>query len=1362
MEHGSERRPDEQIVRRILSGRREEFSTLVHRYYALVHGIAYARLRNVSDTEDVVQETFLNAFTSLPSLRERTKFRPWLLTIARNACSRFRRVHQEAAHDPESTSADTEIPPADMERRELHAILRAQVHQLEEGPREVLLLHYFTGLKAREIAEVLDISVSAAEKRLERARTALGARMVEELGAALEPDRPRREHKNAVIAAVAAMSAPWGATSVTTGNGLGIRGMRMSARFLGTHRIAVGVVALLIAGMTMWTLSLGNREQEVLAKHTESGSLQPSNLAVHTNQPPEQPSSNKTLPETPEDSAESVSMPITLSAGAVDQVHDAETEDVQPTGNALALLDVAFPDGSPAIGVQVDFVTAVRYYDEPPVQGSVHRQAVSDGKGQVQFDRLPTGAYLARAEHGDTLALAAVDVDAFTHRTLRLRRTSTITGLVCNAQGEGIEGARILVKPEEEERWFHPIDWATVPPLVAGAHGAFALTHWADDEWWTLIAADGYASRVVKLGRLAGDVELVLGKGTTVSGQVVHAQTGEPVSGVDVVLVWKELEHDRCRATTDEEGRFEHAHLHDGEYLIGVEHAELVDTQPRQLVAVAASRPVDDVLIEVEPGAVVSGRVYDEATGHGLENVKLSVSRRKVMTDSSGRYTVAGMQEGTVGIRVAPPRGYVNPDPFNNAKRLTVARGENRDDGDVALARTMAGLVRGRVVDQAGEPVPGAFVGAMDGPLRHVLERADDDGAFALQGLAITRDLRVRAALPGYASDVAGPLVLTADGLDGVELTLRPTGTVSGRVVGTSGLPVNIPYAAVVTMNAAPVVLGHSEPSRLYEGGTFRITEWPAGECQLYLETNPPDVQDNAIRRVQATANVGPGEDVTGVTIKFDDEGYRRTWAENQDPVARRQALEEARAQRLATWEIKGQVLDAKTGEPVTDYRREIRRGGITTQTTVHHDEGRFLEQQIDGPWASVVIEAVGYQPKTTVVSREAARDGIAEVVIRLEPGAVVEGIVVDPEGRPLIGAKVYAREVPLEQMELYPSKFATVQSDGSFRLNSLVPGPQRIYAEHPAHAIGWVDVAPTLERPTSTTITLTQGATVRGRVTRAGKPVSRLTVSCNHPDMPNRVASTKTDSDGQYELSCLTPGTVKVRILDADSTGVPGDGRRLSREAAAEEGKVTRVDIAIGETRSVIQGAITVHGKAPSRAWGAVEVATGSAVEHVRLEVDKTGFYRTNPAPAGAATLYIGATTPEGNSLKRILTMDVGADEIVTVDIDFTGTCSVAGNVTGVLEGEPVEIAVLPGDLPRHDSPLTPNELTADATATVRVEDGAYCITGLDPGSYTVRAVSMNALSTGEGPVRAVSAVVDLADAEALRLDFDLDSEGD
>jgi sigma-70-like protein len=90
-------RDDAELVADCLAGDRAAFQFIVERYQSLICSVAYNATGNLSESEDVAQETFLTAWTELRSLREPEKLRSWLCGIVRN---RIRRSARDDRHEP--------------------------------------------------------------------------------------------------------------------------------------------------------------------------------------------------------------------------------------------------------------------------------------------------------------------------------------------------------------------------------------------------------------------------------------------------------------------------------------------------------------------------------------------------------------------------------------------------------------------------------------------------------------------------------------------------------------------------------------------------------------------------------------------------------------------------------------------------------------------------------------------------------------------------------------------------------------------------------------------------------------------------------------------------------------------------------------------------------------------------------------------------------------------------------------------------------------------------------------------------------------------------------------------------------------
>ena len=169
---------DDGLVRETLSGNQASFQLLVERYQDRIFSLARHYTRNAVEVEDLVQDTFLKAFSRLDSFQGQSSFFTWLYRIAVNTIldglKRRGRSPVRAVEDPEilATPGPTRIsgPSADMEREEIARITRAVLEELPEIFRTVLVMREFEDMAYQDIAEVLQISIGTVESRLFRAR----------------------------------------------------------------------------------------------------------------------------------------------------------------------------------------------------------------------------------------------------------------------------------------------------------------------------------------------------------------------------------------------------------------------------------------------------------------------------------------------------------------------------------------------------------------------------------------------------------------------------------------------------------------------------------------------------------------------------------------------------------------------------------------------------------------------------------------------------------------------------------------------------------------------------------------------------------------------------------------------------------------------------------------------------------------------------------------------------------------------------------------------------------------------------------------------------------------------------------------
>lgn len=158
------------------------FETEAPRVHALARRICSGR-----DAEDLVQDTFLNAFRAIDQLEDPENPRPWLFAIAHRACQRMRRRRagepqhldsfDELLPQPEATLPDLPglhtDPHNDRLRTEARELVEQGISELPEAFRIPLLLADIAELKVSEIAAILDLQEATVKTRIHRARLKL-------------------------------------------------------------------------------------------------------------------------------------------------------------------------------------------------------------------------------------------------------------------------------------------------------------------------------------------------------------------------------------------------------------------------------------------------------------------------------------------------------------------------------------------------------------------------------------------------------------------------------------------------------------------------------------------------------------------------------------------------------------------------------------------------------------------------------------------------------------------------------------------------------------------------------------------------------------------------------------------------------------------------------------------------------------------------------------------------------------------------------------------------------------------------------------------------------------------------------------
>lgn len=178
-----EREDDVQLIQRTLSGDDAAFGILLQRYQKSVHALVWRKLGDFHIAEDITQDTFLQAYKKLSTLKNHNQFAGWLYVIADRLCidwSRKRRLITESLEDTpveevERSSYIHHVSEARETERTEHRreLVKKLLAKLPESERTVVTLYYLGEMTAKEIGKFLGVSVGTIKSRLRRGRKRL-------------------------------------------------------------------------------------------------------------------------------------------------------------------------------------------------------------------------------------------------------------------------------------------------------------------------------------------------------------------------------------------------------------------------------------------------------------------------------------------------------------------------------------------------------------------------------------------------------------------------------------------------------------------------------------------------------------------------------------------------------------------------------------------------------------------------------------------------------------------------------------------------------------------------------------------------------------------------------------------------------------------------------------------------------------------------------------------------------------------------------------------------------------------------------------------------------------------------------------
>jgi peroxiredoxin len=553
------------------------------------------------------------------------------------------------------------------------------------------------------------------------------------------------------------------------------------------------------------------------------------------------------------------------------------THDISVSAEAACSGTVVGPDGKPLVGatVRLDGIRpadgAGLLYVLPGIIGTE-----TDAAGRFSLSGLPAGARWRCMVEKEGHVRVAADLAESEKNRVALSLAGTVEGVVVYGDtGRPAANVRLrvqceLAEPPGEGVSFHDIPSATsdddgrfrITPLPGG-QGALQLAVPSGLKDWTAEAVVGLA---IQPGKTTSGVVLTLIHGGVLSGRVLDARTGSPVSGATVWVTrtdgrrWPTYEN----PMTDAQGRYS-IRLPANEYQVQFSYAKgyvgagVMRGTERCAVTVRDGQETQAPDLKAEPGSDVSVKVLmpDGKPAVGID----------VMLEGRGNHSPYPERTSPAGevLFLAQPPGQTMQVRARNGDAtlvgtvtITPKLGE-ANEAVVTLERIEPCSVVGRIVDEAGKPVAGAkvFCRCLSESGQRTVGSggvSGADGRFEVKGLEAEARLFLDFQAGGYGQATPKPFSLSRGETHdaGTIVLLTTDQEIAGKVVDLDGKPV-----AHASVKGLALASGHSSYGTTGSDGTFRLKNFPNDTIRINALLEQPPPGSATVPRTAATVRVG-------------------------------------------------------------------------------------------------------------------------------------------------------------------------------------------------------------------------------------------------------------------------------------------------------------------------------------------------------------------------------------------------------------------------------------------------------------------------------------------------------------------------
>ena len=174
------------LLRRCREGDALAWEALVRRFQSRVYGLAFFYVRDPEEARDLAQEIFVRIYRGIHDCNDDHSFVSWMLATGRHCCiDRLRALKRRPSTHPitldqgEEPSDSQPNPEQFLESDARRKLIYQGLNRLTRQNREIIMLKDIQGLKLKEIAEILDLSIGTVKSRSVRARIDLAKAIIE-------------------------------------------------------------------------------------------------------------------------------------------------------------------------------------------------------------------------------------------------------------------------------------------------------------------------------------------------------------------------------------------------------------------------------------------------------------------------------------------------------------------------------------------------------------------------------------------------------------------------------------------------------------------------------------------------------------------------------------------------------------------------------------------------------------------------------------------------------------------------------------------------------------------------------------------------------------------------------------------------------------------------------------------------------------------------------------------------------------------------------------------------------------------------------------------------------------------------------